>query len=105
MLSTRQSITLFTTGLLAATLGSSVVHAETSCKGLVVDECGNQAACLWVRGYTRKDGKAVGGYCRSKGGKSKGMTEKGASADRADSVSRQARQAHSITVEKTQHDG
>lgn len=83
MLSVQQSMALIATGLLATMLGTSIARADTACRGLAADRCGVQSGCLWVKGYTRKDGKAVDGYCRSKGGKARAASEKGASADRA----------------------
>ena len=83
MLSTQQSLTVIVAGLLAATLGTSVARAETSCKGLVADQCGSRSECSWVKGYTRKDGKTVDGYCRNKGARSKLMSERGAVGDPA----------------------
>jgi hypothetical protein len=83
MLSAQQSITSITAGLLVVTLGASIARADSACRGLVADRCGSQSGCLWVKGYTRKDGKAVSGYCRTKGGKPKAVSEKDVSAEQA----------------------
>lgn len=47
-------------------LGSSSLMAESSCKGKMESVCGQDQSCSWVAPHLRKDGKHVGGYCRSK---------------------------------------
>ena len=56
-------------GILAATGAGSTVSAASPCQGLAPEQCAGNTACLWVDGYTRKDGRSVKGYCRIKGGK------------------------------------
>lgn len=41
-------------------------HAENACKGLPQQTCDGAEQCLWVNGYTRKDGREVASYCRVK---------------------------------------
>ena len=36
----------------------------SECKGKAQDVCAADAACIWVEGYTRKDGREVSSYCR-----------------------------------------
>lgn len=62
------------TSLVVAAVSVSAVQAESSCKGLVADQCSTKSSCIWVNGYTRKDGRSVKGYCRSRGGKSSGAS-------------------------------
>ncbi|MEO0367732.1 MAG: hypothetical protein AAF197_02990 [Pseudomonadota bacterium] len=37
------------------------------CKGQIESACVNASACSWVESYTRKDGREVNAFCRSKG--------------------------------------
>ncbi len=48
------------------------VQAASECKGLDQTACGVNPGCSWVSGYTRKDGKEVAAYCKSKGEKQTG---------------------------------
>jgi hypothetical protein len=50
-----------------AVMGARPASAENACKGLSESACGAAAGCGWVQGYTRKDGRAVAPYCRTKG--------------------------------------
>jgi hypothetical protein len=68
--------------LLSAVLVSAFAGpalAESACKGLDQKTCESKADCTWIKGYTRKDGKEVSGYCKSIG-KSGGGAEKAAPA-------------------------
>jgi hypothetical protein len=56
--------TLFIT---LALTGAGATAAEQPCKGLSEPACGAEAGCGWVNGYTRKDGREVAPYCRTKG--------------------------------------
>ena len=49
-------------GAVALLLPSLGVASE--CKGKTQDACAATAACIWVEGYTRKDGREVSSYCR-----------------------------------------
>ncbi len=54
------------------------VQAASECKGLDQTACGVNPGCSWVSGYTRKDGKEVAAYCKSKGEKQTGEAAGGA---------------------------
>ena len=43
----------------------NVIAAE--CKGSSKSSCSTNSSCTWVKGYSKKDGAKVRGYCRSKG--------------------------------------
>ncbi|MES9957979.1 MAG: hypothetical protein ABW086_13075 [Sedimenticola sp.] len=51
-------------GALLFSVTGSLQAAE--CKGLSSKQCAADAACAWVDGYQRKDGRTVSGYCRTK---------------------------------------
>jgi len=58
-------------GIVMATLitvfpASSVVFAQTQCKGLENPTCNQNSLCSWVDSYERKDGVKVNGFCRTK---------------------------------------
>ena len=53
-------------GLLCA---AAAAGAASPCKGLAQDTCTTTEGCLWVDGYTRKDGRAVTSHCKLKGGR------------------------------------
>ena len=53
-------------GLLVSLAFSSQANAASVCKGLENSACDSTSSCSWVEGYTRKDGKAVKSFCRSK---------------------------------------
>jgi hypothetical protein len=55
--------------VLAASAATSF-NVSAACKGQVENACVADASCSWVASYVRKDGAAVNGYCRSKGGNS-----------------------------------
>lgn len=58
--------------LLSAALAAwsaGTVFAESPCKGLEQGICEGKTGCLWVDGYTRKDGKTVASHCKSGGKK------------------------------------
>jgi hypothetical protein len=59
---------------LMLTLGSA--QAASSCKGLEKAACGKNASCIWVEGYTKKSGKKISGYCRTKSSHAKKATSK-----------------------------
>jgi hypothetical protein len=61
-------------------LASSFASAASQCKGMLEDACLSDGECVWVQGYTRKDGRSVSSHCKLKGGK------KAATASQADSV-------------------
>jgi hypothetical protein len=46
------------------------LNVSAACKGQAENACVADASCTWVASYVRKDGAAVNGYCRSKGGNS-----------------------------------
>lgn len=52
--------------LASMTLASAPVNAASQCKGLDNAACNAEAACGWVEGYQRKDGKQVSAFCRTK---------------------------------------
>lgn len=47
-------------------LSAPSAFAASQCKGLIENACANDAACSWVEGYTRKDGRTVSSHCRTK---------------------------------------
>lgn len=55
--------TLCTLALLSA---SGATYAASACKGLSETACSANPACGWTKAYTRKDGKPVAAYCRTK---------------------------------------
>jgi len=62
----------FQRGLLVTTLiGSSFlflgsVQAASACKGLEQTACQAEQSCGWVNAYSRKDGREVKAFCRTK---------------------------------------
>jgi hypothetical protein len=50
-------------------LASPFASAASQCKGIAENACMVESECLWVQGYTRKDGRTVASHCKSKGGK------------------------------------
>ena len=52
-------------------LSPLTANATSQCKGQTQDACVTSSECAWVEGYTRKDGRSVSSYCRSKGGSKK----------------------------------
>jgi hypothetical protein len=75
IMDTRQkSLTAALVAAVPMALAVAAAHAESACKGLVEQQCANQPVCLWVKGYTRSDGRSVQGYCRSRGGKTSGRS-------------------------------
>lgn len=62
--------------LLSLGLMTSPAMAKSQCKGLSKTMCATKSDCGWTKGYTRKDGKKVDGYCRvSKAGVKKKATD------------------------------
>ena len=59
-------------------LASSPVSAASQCKGVQENACMSNGECVWVQGYTRKDGRSVSSHCKLKGGR---KTEQSAQAD------------------------
>ena len=55
--------------LLTASFFAAAGAAQAACKGMPEAGCTGDAACSWVSSYTRKDGIAVDGYCRTRSGK------------------------------------
>ena len=45
------------------------------CKGLDSGDCEAAAACSWVQGYERKDGRKVSAFCRTKAKRTKPKTD------------------------------
>lgn len=59
--------------LLSVTAGALLVlsplsGAASPCKGMTEQACGGEAACIWVQGYTRKDGRSVSSHCKLRRG-------------------------------------
>jgi len=52
--------------LLGLMLAAGPVTAASVCKGLDNSACNDNAACGWVEGYERKDGRTVRSFCRTK---------------------------------------
>jgi hypothetical protein len=50
-------------------LATGSASAASQCKGQLEAACLADGACVWVNGYTRKDGRSVASYCKLKGGK------------------------------------
>ena len=67
-------VALIAAGLM---LASSLVSAASQCKGMQENACMSDGECVWVQGYTRKDGRSVSSHCKLKGGK---KTEQSAQA-------------------------
>ena len=62
---------------------SGTALAESSCKGMSKGQCSGDSSCVWVKGYTKKDGEKVKGYCRTKGKKGeKGKKDKDSKKDK-----------------------
>ena len=59
-------------------LASSLASAASQCKGMLENACLADGECVWVQGYTRKDGRSVSSHCKLKGGN---RTGKAAQAD------------------------
>jgi hypothetical protein len=55
--------------LLAVPFFAATGAVQAACKGMPEAGCAGDAACTWVSAYTRKDGIAVNGYCRTRSGK------------------------------------
>jgi len=74
-------ITFTALSMLSLSLASGSVQAS-QCKGLEVSSCSSNTACSWIEGYTRKDGRQVKSFCRSKpGSKAKAaLTKNGSQA-------------------------
>ena len=53
-------------GLLVLLTINTQAHAASACKGLDSGACDGANACSWVDGYTRKDGRSVKSFCRTK---------------------------------------
>jgi len=51
---------------LSAFLAASGPASANSCKTLDQSSCSSNAACSWIDGYKRSDGREVKAYCRSK---------------------------------------
>lgn len=68
--------------LLCASLASGSASAASECKGLENAACGANAACGWIEGYERKDGRKVKSFCRakSKGAKKGAKKAKGSAS-------------------------
>ena len=71
----------FLVALLLLTGTATVLAAQPSgatdpkvCKGSIEKVCEANSDCSWVKPYTRKDGKAVKGFCRNKPGKASSKT-------------------------------
>ena len=59
------SKTIFVLAIVFSFMTGSVIAAE--CKGSSKSSCSANSSCTWVKGYSKKDGAKVRGYCRSKG--------------------------------------
>ncbi len=69
---TRLSLAMF------VLLGPATASAVSACKGMQQDACATKAECLWVDGYTRKDGRSVSAHCKTRsGGRSAGQADPG----------------------------
>ena len=55
-----------TLGALSLLAATGAAYAASPCKGLSETACSANPACGWTRAYTRKDGKEVAAYCRTK---------------------------------------
>jgi len=42
----------------------SPAFAASPCKGVAQNACSVADQCVWVKGYTRKDGRSVSSYCK-----------------------------------------
>lgn len=58
--------TVTTTILVMGLFSTFGVSAASQCKGLDNSACNLNAACGWINGYERKDGRVVKSFCRSK---------------------------------------
>lgn len=71
---------IIATGLFTLLVFGTQVNAASACKGLENSACNGASSCSWVDGYTRKDGKTVKSFCRTK------ATSKKATAKKANST-------------------
>jgi len=52
--------------LSAAMLTTGSAAAASDCAGEAQSVCATSDSCIWVNGYTRKDGRAVSGHCKAR---------------------------------------
>ena len=74
-------LALFSVVLLVVCFQGSTFAADSICKGIKKSSCSGKSSCVWVEGYTKKDGAKVKGYCRLKG-KSNGKAGNAKAADK-----------------------
>ena len=65
MINTKIKTFIVSLSLLTAASFSGQAFAS-DCKGLKTELCASNAACSWVGGYERKDGRQVKAFCRAK---------------------------------------
>jgi len=63
-------------------LMSQGASAASACKGLDNAACDDAAACGWVNGYERKDGRTVKSFCRTNAKTKTKAKEKSSSKDK-----------------------
>ncbi len=51
----------------------AAASAASPCKGMEQSACVADGACIWIDGYTRKDGRTVASHCKLKGGSTSGQ--------------------------------
>ncbi len=56
----------------------SLAGAASACQGKALDACAADASCIWVDGYTRKDGREVASYCRKASARKSAAANSGA---------------------------
>ena len=63
---TRYRQVLWLTLLVGASLAPVAGTAASRCNAMQQDACTGAAECVWVDGYTRKDGRSVSSHCKTK---------------------------------------
>ena len=63
---TRSRKALSFTLLVGALLAPAAGTAASRCNAMQQDACTGAAECVWVDGYTRKDGRSVASHCKTK---------------------------------------
>lgn len=56
--------------LFTAIAFQGIAYSDSACNKLKKKECTANKDCSWVKGYAKKDGTKVKGYCKAAKGKS-----------------------------------
>ncbi len=81
----KTAISVFILGASAISLSPS--FAASACKGLEQSECVESTSCGWVNSYTRKDGRTVNAFCRTKAKKKAQTATSGSEKNEAKAAS------------------